>query len=36
MQKRDYDGSVWLSWASYVYLTTVQAALRITERQCGT
>jgi hypothetical protein len=32
LQKRDYDESIWLSWAFYVYLATIQAVLRITER----
>lgn len=32
-QRRDYDDAIWLSWAFYVYLATIQAVLRVREKQ---
>jgi hypothetical protein len=33
VQRRMYDDKIWLSWAFYVYLATIHAILRLSERQ---
>jgi hypothetical protein len=32
-QRGDYDKPVWLSWAFYIYLATIQAVIRLIDKQ---